>query len=401
MRQQMEEEQWDLCRLLDAALHGRPAEMLPPAEKYGAILELADRHRVLPLLYDVLAPKLPEEDENRKRLEKRSAETVRQSYRLLFLGKYVTGLLREHGIETVLLKGSGTAGLYPVPELRKSGDIDLLVVDQKAGEKAYEVLHEHGFRKAPEQHAHHHIVCVGTEQIGIEIHVALAEPFDSKSVNEWLAAHQAEFLAHCERTAVMGVEFPVLQPAYHAFYLLLHMLQHFLRAGFGLKLLCDWVVFWEKGYGSGVEEHFCSMAEECRVMGFARLVTAVCVKYLGLSGEKVPLLLCRFDWEAEAANLEAFLTEILEAEEFGKSSADRMVALRGTGWRDYCREFHHQMLLTYPGAGRYRILHPVLWVMMFCGFAYRNVKMRRVSGYAVLKKARARGKLVEEMKLFR
>ena len=181
MRQQMEEEQWDLCRLLDAALHGRPAEMLPPAEKYGAILELADRHRVLPLLYDVLAPKLPEEDENRKRLEKRSAETVRQSYRLLFLGKYVTGLLREHGIETVLLKGSGTAGLYPVPELRKSGDIDLLVADQKAGEKAYEVLHEHGFRKAPEQHAHHHIVCVGTEQIGIEIHVALAEPFDSKA----------------------------------------------------------------------------------------------------------------------------------------------------------------------------------------------------------------------------
>jgi len=199
----------------------------------------------------------------------------------------------------------------------------------------------------------------------------------------------------------MGVEFPVLQPAYHAFYLLLHMLQHFLRAGFGLKLLCDWVVFWEKGYGSGVEERFFSMAEECRVMGFARLVTAVCVKYLGLSGKKVPLLLCRFDWEAEAANLEAFLTEILEAEEFGKSSADRMVALRGTGWRDYCREFHHQMLLTYPGAGRYRILHPVLWVMMFCGFAYRNVKMRRVSGYAVLKKARARGKLVEEMKLFR
>ena len=401
MRQQMEEEQWDLCRLLDAALHGRPAEIRPPAEKCSAVLELADRHRVLPLLYDVLAPKLPEEDDNRKRLEKRSVETVRQSYRLLFLGKYVTGLFAEQGIRVVLLKGSGTAGLYPVPELRKSGDIDLLVADQKAGEKAYEVLLEHGFRKASEQHAHHHIVCVGAEQIGIEIHVALAEPFDFKDVNEWLATHQAEFLVHCEKTTVMGVEFPVLQPAYHAFYLLLHMLQHFLRAGFGLKLLCDWVVFWEKEYDSGVQERFCCMAEECRMMGFARLVTAVCVKYLGLSEEKVSLLLCKFDWKAEAANLEAFLSEILEAEEFGKSSADRMVALRGTGWRDFCREFHHQTLLTYPGAGRYRILHPVLWVMMFCGFVYRNVKMRRVSGYAVLKKAKARGKLVEEMKLFR
>ena len=78
MRQQMEEEQWDLCRLLDAALHGRPAEMLPPAEKYGAILELADRHRVLPLLYDVLAPKLPEEDETRKRLEKICSLRIRK-----------------------------------------------------------------------------------------------------------------------------------------------------------------------------------------------------------------------------------------------------------------------------------------------------------------------------------
>ena len=83
--------------------------MLPPAEKYGAILELADRHRVLPLLYDVLAPKLPEEDENRKRLEKRSAETVRQSYRLLFLGKYVTGLLREGERHGGTLSGAGTS----------------------------------------------------------------------------------------------------------------------------------------------------------------------------------------------------------------------------------------------------------------------------------------------------
>ncbi len=72
---------------------------------------------------------------------------------------------------------------------------------------------------------------------------------------------------------------------------MLHMLQHFLRAGFGLKLLCDWVVFWEKGYGSGVEEHFCSMAEECRVMGFARLVTAVCKISGTFRGKSAPAAL--------------------------------------------------------------------------------------------------------------
>ncbi len=171
-----------------------------------------------------------------------------------------------------------------MPELRKSGDIDLLVADQKAGEKAYEVLHEHGFRKALEQHAHHHIVCVGTEQIGIEIHVALAEPFDSKSVNEWLAAHQAEFLAHCERTAVMGVEFPVLQPAYHAFYLLLHMLQHFLR-----RIRVKAALRLGRILGKGIRQRgrgaFLLHGRGMPRDGFARLVTAVCVKYLGLSGK--------------------------------------------------------------------------------------------------------------------
>mgnify|MGYP007135796357 CR=1 FL=1 len=38
------------------------------------------------------------------------------------MSRYVTGLLKDAGIDTILLKGSGVAGLYPVPELRKSGE---------------------------------------------------------------------------------------------------------------------------------------------------------------------------------------------------------------------------------------------------------------------------------------
>ena len=36
-------------------------------------------------------------------------------------------LLRQHGIEPVLLKGFGLAMLYPNPNLRQFGDIDLFV----------------------------------------------------------------------------------------------------------------------------------------------------------------------------------------------------------------------------------------------------------------------------------
>ena len=47
----------------------------------------------------------------------------------------------------------------------------------------------------------------------------------------------------------------------------------------------------------------------------------------------------------EEAYLEEFFTEIMEAEEFGEADSKRMVAMRGTGWIDYIREFHHQMQL--------------------------------------------------------
>ena len=95
------------------------------------------------------------------------------------------------------------------------------------------------------------------------------------------------------------------------------------------------------------------------------------------------------------------MAEIFEAEEFGHSSKDRMVVLRGTGLMDYAREFHHQMKLTYPKASRCIVLYPALWVMTLCGFLYRNRKVRGTSSRAIMKKAHKRSKLMEQIHLFR
>ena len=94
------------------------------------------------------------------------------------------------------------------------------------------------------------------------------------------------------------------------------------------------------------------------------------------------------------------MSEIFEAEEFGRSSSDRMVTLRGTKLTDYIREFHHQMKLTYPKACKIIVLYPVLWVMTLCGFIHRNRTLRKVSGRQILKNAKKRGQLTEQMRLF-
>lgn len=402
MEHLLNREQLELCHLLSLALHDQKLEQLDPGVDYVRVISLAQSHKVTPFLHPVLEDKgLPENAWNI--VERMSEQAVRQSYRLLMLSRYVIRLLKEHGIDAILLKGSGTAAWYPVPELRKSGDVDLLLKDEKQTRYALTLLNEKGFRTTEDQLAHHHIVCESPDRIAVELHMSLAEPFDSERTNRFLAECQKGYFTHRRTVDSMGVTFELASDGYHAFYLLLHMLQHYVRAGFGLKLLCDWVVFWDSDVSDEEKENFLKLVSGSGTLGFAEMMTQVCVRYLGLHEEKVLFLLRAHEASAPKKRIdltEELMAEIFEAEEFGHSSSDRMVVLRGTRLTDYIREFHHQMKLTYPKAGRIVVLYPALWVMTLCGFLHRNRTLRKVSGRQILKKAKKRGQLTEQMRLF-
>lgn len=398
MEHLLNREQLELCRLLSLALHNKALERLSPDVDYARVIAVAESHKVMALLHPVLEHAGLQES-IWKIVDRKGEQTVRQSYRLLMLSRYVIGLLKENGIDAILLKGCGTAVWYPVPELRKSGDIDLLFKSEDETRKALQILAQQGFVTTEDQPANHHIVCESRDSVSLELHMSLAEPFDSEKTNRFLADCQKEYFAHRRVVDCMGVAFELTSDGYHAFYLLLHMLQHYVRAGFGVKLLCDWVVFWESPLSEEEKKIFLRLTQESGTFGFAVMMTRVCVKYLGLREKQVEFLM-----QAEPKDVcdltEELMAEIFEAEEFGHSSKDRMVVLRGTGLMDYAREFHHQMKLNYPKAGKIMVLYPVLWIMTLCGFLYRNRTLRKVSGRQILKKAKKRSQLTEQMRLF-
>lgn len=398
MEHLLNREQLELCRLLSLALHNKALERLSPDVDYARVIAVAESHKVMALLHPVLEHAGLQES-IWKIVDRKGEQTVRQSYRLLMLSRYIIGLLKENGIDAILLKGCGTAAWYPVPELRKSGDIDLLFKSEDETRKALQILAQQGFVTTEDQPANHHIVCESRDSVSLELHMSLAEPFDSEKTNRFLADCQKEYFAHRRVVDCMGVAFELTSDGYHAFYLLLHMLQHYVRAGFGVKLLCDWVVFWESPLSEEEKTIFLRLTQESGTFGFAVMMTRVCVKYLGLREKQVEFLM-----QAEPKDVcdlaEELMAEIFEAEEFGHSSKDRMVVLRGTGLMDYAREFHHQMKLNYPKAGKIMVLYPVLWIMTLCGFLYRNRTLRKVSGRQILKKAKKRSQLTEQMRLF-
>ena len=195
MEQLLNSEETELCKILSLALHGKKSFDTDRKIDWNALIQMAEKHKVLPFLFDILqGADLPQEQQ--KILQKKGQQTVQQSYRLLFLSKSIIEELKEYGIDAILLKGSGVAALYPVPEYRKSGDIDILMKNKEEAERACKILEKRGFCKKEYQAAHHHIACSGVDGIEMELHVTLAEPFDSEKTNTYLKQCQVSFFEH-------------------------------------------------------------------------------------------------------------------------------------------------------------------------------------------------------------
>ena len=358
--------------------------------EWEQVLALADRHEVLPLLETVLAADtLPEEQ--RLAAQLKTARTVHKSIQLQALNAKLTALLRSSGITAVTLKGCAVARFYPVPEFRKTSDIDLFVPDGEDRKRAVELLLANGFRLSEQWHASHHVMLSSARKEVVELHAAWTDPFKDKHLNQYLETLQAESDRHCRLVDCQGIQVYAYDTAWQGFYLLLHMLLHFLGSGFGLRNLCDWVVLWEHCDDAKEREAFWKLACERGTAEFAKAVTSICLRYLGLSREKSP---GPADTAAEQETADELLRDILDAGEFGYSESERMVGMDGSSPRVYLREFHYQMHINFPKAGKVVFLWPFLWCATLVRFLKNNKRLNRPPVSAILKKAGERGKLV-------
>ena len=372
-------------------------------EEWEELIDTAITNSVATLFNSLLGKSQYIPEKEKKNLEKYAHSIVIRNIKLINEEKLLVEQFKKAGLKFCIMKGTAAAAYYPSPELRKAADIDILLPDKMDIERAVSELEKLGYVKTEEQVAVQHVVMVDQEQHVIEVHTLLSEPFDNKKVNKILLELVPESLNHIEKKSVMGIEIPVLTEGYHAFELLIHMLQHFLRSGFGVKMLPDWVLLWNKGMDEENREDYLNLVNKCGIKGFSDMITRTCIKYLGLKRENV-LWMNLFDTdksrEDEEEETALFLEELKEAGEFGRHKKERMVALRGTGPISYIREFHHQMHLNFPKAGKCFLLWPILWIITLIRFLRNNRKLRKVSTRELFASAAKRSKLVKRLNLF-
>lgn len=400
MKSSLQYEEKILLSLLKQVLTGGE-RYLPEEEisgqQWGTVISMAEKHGVLSLLYDGLMTRKDIPGQLLERVAAVTRSMVLQNYKLLYITNEIVHLLEEKSIEVVVLKGSATALLYPVMEYRKSGDVDVLLGSRDDINKVCDILEANHYHRRERQHSIYHIELVSKEGILVEVHTMLTEPFDHAGANAYLERLAEEYCRNIERKNILGSVLPVPKDGYHAYYLLLHMLHHFMRSGFGIKLLCDWVIFWNRRIDEGERESYIKLVKQSGLTGFSDRITAVCNHYLGLKAAQLPPL---GGEELSGEGLEHFLKDILDAGEFGQSDKDRMVVIREASLAGYIREFQHQMHLNYPKAGKSPLLWPYLWGATLLRFMLNNHKVRKVSLWAVLRRARDRSHTLRDMRLF-
>ena len=227
--------------LLRAALWGAPLSIDGPIE-WKAIMQIANFHGNGALLADVAARMDDDKKPSSKMLGKMQNDMRVNLINQLRLKQHlcrVVKLLREQGIEPVLLKGFGLARLYPNPSLRRFGDIDLFV-GLEHFHKACALLRDlpDAYTWCIEEDVGRHYN-VEFDDIVFEIHRVSADPVDTKEHEVYAAIEQDGLKEHPQRVDFDGFEILVPSKEFTVFFTFYHAWHHFLTTGVGWRQLSD------------------------------------------------------------------------------------------------------------------------------------------------------------------
>lgn len=148
-------------------------------------------------------------------------------------------LLREHGIEPVVLKGFGLALLYPNPALRQIGDIDLFVGVADFHEACTLLRSLPGGYNWGEEIdvGRHYNIEFG--HIPLEVHRVSADVEDAKLQPLYAAMEKEGLLDHPQGVNYEGFELSIPSKEFSVFFTFYHAWHHYLETGVGWRQLSD------------------------------------------------------------------------------------------------------------------------------------------------------------------
>ncbi len=314
-------------------------EELPSTEEWDELYRYSMQQNLLPLIYEQLVFSgvfdLAEKAIAGKTVEERAFAAIR--YRGMFFDNTMsfttdqvqrTELFYRHyermvavGVRPIVVKGIICRNTYPKPDLRPSGDEDLYVKIEEYP-RLKEFLFANGFRlteKSAAEDMSEELEFLNPEKgVLYEVHTTLMPKISSFYDKHNEAFEGAFELAKAD--TFEGHEIFTLEETQHLFFLLSHLLKHFVAGGVGIRQLCDIVMFIRKYHGTIDWQEFRDWLHEFHLEIFWANLMDIAVRYLAFEPGKynVPM------YPAVTPDSDEILADMFEAGVFGMSSMARM-----------------------------------------------------------------------------
>lgn len=310
-----------------AALQGRPLqwEGSVTREEWDQLFQLAMQQSLLPMVYQSV--------HGCEQFRAAGADVdgqIRQRVRHMVVGQVIrTGdflsiyrALAVRGLEPIVVKGILCRQLYPQPDQRISSDEDLYI-PEGAFEAYCEALAAAGMTGRPweleKAHMLHELAWDKKDSgLQVEIHKQLFD--DSTEAYGGLNELFAQAFEQSIQVEIDGVSIRAMDHSHHLLFLILHALKHFMGSGFGLRQVCD-IVLYAQAYGSEIDWQWLL---ECCHQVHAEIFTAalfdIGVRQLDFDPKRACYPDC---WRQITVDSEPMLADLLSAGIYGNVDMSR------------------------------------------------------------------------------
>ena len=263
--------------ILKAALSNGKAELnreISP-EEWQRLFHLANIHSLLPMFYEAVY----------------SSASLQKNLPFLAMGKHqamqqvVTQTMRTNaflelnqrfhaaGLRPLVVKGIICRNLYPHPDHRPSSDEDVLIPPDRFGDY-HRILLEYGMQpqNGPAQLSAAYEVPYRKDGsvLYIELHKHLFPP-ESEAYGHLNRYFEGVF-DRAVTEQIQGHSVCTLCCTDHLFYLICHAFKHFLHSGFGIRQVCD-IILYANQYGSQVD--WMQILDNCRALHAEKFAAAL------------------------------------------------------------------------------------------------------------------------------
>jgi hypothetical protein len=265
-----------VCSLLSAAIYNRKFTDEITNADWSVIYSIAGEHDIHSLLYSVIKDIDIEQggpDDVTRNLWKKTCfiSAINQAANAKNIN-IVLEAFNAVKIPVVVLKGVVLRDLYSKPELRTMGDIDLHVAEEDI-RRSRTLLEQLGYKL---NYSNANYLSYVSDSYYIDLHKRLLNKHDK--TEEW----ERSIWNNAINVEACGAAVLTLSLEDHLLFLCLHMSEHLISSGFGLRQLCDFVIFIEANKCHINWDYVLTKAKETGMDSFINVLFVVCNKLFGM-----------------------------------------------------------------------------------------------------------------------